>query len=474
MISPRKESSRDESPILARMRRDRATPQFASLFSSFLICAAVAIVLEIIGWRLQLPKSVTHTIIIIAVFAMLAVAVLRVTAMNRRAEKARREAYRQKLGIASEDAASAILREYERKVKSQHDAGKQGLTYEDAGVSIDTKYAALDDVKSFVRSTYRPEVLSDIGQLGHFGGLFALDKDKYDDPVFVSSADSVGTKLKVAFMMGKHDTVGFDIVAHCGNDIVVLGAEPLFFLDYIGTSKVDRQVMTQLIDGLARGCRELGCALIGGETAELPAFYQAGEYDLVGFIVGVVERQKMITGDKIRPGDCIIGLASAGLHTNGFSLARKVLFEVCRYKAEDFVQTLGTTVGDELLKPHKSYVRTILKLIGKFNSGSPTIKGIAHITGGGLLDNVPRILPENCCALIEKGSWKIPPVFPFLQEKGNVPENEMYRVFNMGIGMVVIVSPDCATPVIDELQSIGETVYSIGKVVEGNRATVIQ
>jgi len=353
---------------------------------------------------------------------------------------------------------------------------KKGLTYEDAGVSIDTKYAGLEDAKETIRSTFRPEVLGDIG---HFGGLFAFDKDKYDDPILVSSTDSVGTKLKVAFMMNKHNTVGADIVSHCGNDIVVLGAEPLFFLDYIGTSKVDRHVMVQVINGLARGCKEVGCALIGGETAELPSFYQEGEYDLAGAIVGVVDRKKIITGDRITPGDSIIGLASVGLHTNGFSLARKILFDVCGYDVEDFVQELGTTIGNELLKPHKSYVKSILNLIGKFNIKSSDgsidfrIKGIAHITGGGMLDNVPRILPENCGALIEKGSWKILPVFPLLQEKGNVAESEMYRVFNMGIGMVVVGSADCTHIIMDELKASGETVYNIGKIVEGNKTVIM-
>ncbi|MBM3212976.1 phosphoribosylformylglycinamidine cyclo-ligase, partial [Candidatus Poribacteria bacterium] len=242
---------------------------------------------------------------------------------------------------------------------------EKNLTYEDAGVSIDTKAEALENIKEIVRSTYRPEVLSD---MGNFGGLFALDKTKYQEPVLVSSNDSVGTKLKVAFMTGKHNTVGYDIVAHCANDILVQGAESLFFLDYIGTSKVEPQVMRQLMEGLAAGCKAVGCALIGGETAELPSFYQIGEYDLAGTIVGVVERKKILTGETIKPDDCIIGIASSGLHTNGYSLARKVFFDVCGDKTDDFIQELGTTVSDELLKVHKSYAKPVLELLKKYNT----------------------------------------------------------------------------------------------------------
>jgi phosphoribosylformylglycinamidine cyclo-ligase len=441
------------------------------LASAILLCAVVSVILEfVLGRRTNLPNSVVYSTIIVVDLAILIVAAFRVSAMNKRAEEARREIYRQKF----EGDLEAIRAWSERRSSSAtmtKEAAKQpGLTYEDAGVSIDTMDAALDDVKELVKSTYRPEVLSGMGQ---FGGLFALDKSKYDDPVLVSSNDSVGTKLKVAFMTGRHNTVGFDIVAHCANDIVVLGAEPLFFLDYIGISKLDRQVMVQVVEGLAAGCREVGCALIGGETAELPSFYQTGEYDLVGSIVGVVDRQKIITGDEIKPGDHIIGMASLGLHTNGFSLARKILFEVCGYNPNDFVQELGTRVGDELLKPHKSYVKSILGVISKFNDLDFKVKGLAHITGGGMLDNIPRILPGNCSAMIEKGTWDMPAVFPFLQEKGNVAEDEMYRVFNMGIGMVIVVSADHAQDVMNELEASGETVYTIGKIVEGDRTVAM-
>jgi len=340
----------------------------------------------------------------------------------------------------------------------------KGLTYEDSGVSIDTMDAGLMDVADIVKSTYRKEVLSHQGQ---FGGLFALNKEKYDEPVLVSSTDSVGTKLKVAFMLNKHDTVGADLVAHCGNDIVVLGAEPLFFLDYLGTSKLERSVMAQLIEGVARGCKDNGCALIGGETAELPSFYHPGEYDLVGAIVGVVERRNIINGENIKPGDTIIGLASFGLHTNGYSLARKIIFDICAYDVRDFVKEFGMTVGEELLKPHKSYVKSILSLISKY-----TVKGIAHITGGGLIDNVPRILPENCGALIEK-NWDVLPIFELLQEKGNVDIMEMHRTFNMGIGMVIIAASEDTDPIVKELENSGEIVYRIGKIVEGNKKVIL-
>lgn len=340
------------------------------------------------------------------------------------------------------------------------------LTYEDAGVSIDTMDIGINDSKEAIRSTFRPEVLSDIGQ---FGGLFALDKSKYNEPVLVSSTDSVGTKLKVAFMTNRHNSVGKDIVAHCSNDILVLGAEPLFFLDYLGTSKLNPTVMKQLLEGIANGCKEAGCALIGGETAELPSFYQEGEYDLVGAIVGVVEKAKIITGEKIKQGDDIIGLASVGLHTNGYSLARKIIFEVCGYKPDDYIPELDATIADALLMPHKSYVRSILNAISKFNSSDFVIKGLAHITGGGLRDNVPRILPENCCASIKKDSWDMLPIFPFMQEKGNVDESEMYRIFNMGIGMVAVVSTEYTDQIIDELKSSGEKVYKIGKIIEGEK-----
>ena len=334
---------------------------------------------------------------------------------------------------------------------------KKGLTYADAGVSLEANEAVTQRLKTLARSTYRPEVLGDIGS---FGGLFALGN--YTAPVLVSSTDSVGSKLKVAFMMNQHDTVGFDIVAHCGNDILVQGAEPLFFLDYIGISKSEPEVIEQIASGVATGCREIGCALIGGETAELPDFYAAGEYDLVGTIVGVVEKSQLITGDEIQPGDVLIGLPSLGLHTNGFSLVRRILFDHCGYTVDAYIPELGLTIGEELLKNHRSYVKPILNLRKTCH-----IKGMAHITGGGLADNLRRILPSNCGAEIRKESWVVPPIFPVLQERGRVEAEEMFRVFNMGIGLVLVIGSDEAAYAIDTLSGKGFPSHRIGEITDG-------
>ena len=342
-------------------------------------------------------------------------------------------------------------------------ADKKPLTYADAGVSFEAEAEAINRLKSLVQTTYRPEVLSDVGS---FGGLFALKT--YDEPVLVSSTDSVGTKLKIAFKTSRHNTVGFDIVAHCGNDIVVQGAEPLFFLDYIGINKVVPAVIEQVIEGLASGCREIGCALIGGEIAELPDFYAVGEYDLVGTIVGVVEREDVITGERIAPGDMLIGLASAGLHTNGFSLVRRILFERCNYRVDTYLPELSETVGDALLASHKSYVQSVLTLREICDS-----KGLAHITGGGLPANVLRILPEGCVAHIRKGTWDIPSIFPFLQANGDVEDEEMYKVFNMGVGMVVVLSPNDMDAALSSLSASGESTYFIGEVVAGEKGVQI-
>ena len=336
---------------------------------------------------------------------------------------------------------------------------KKQLTYANAGVSFEAESEAISRLKPLVQTTYRSEVLSDVGG---FGGLFALKS--YQEPVLVSSTDSVGTKLKVAFKAGRHDTVGFDIVAHCGNDIVVQGAEPLFFLDYIGISKVEPAVIEGIVAGLAAGCRETGCALIGGEIAELSDMYTLGEYDLVGTIVGAVERADVITGEKILPGDQLIGLGSTGLHTNGFSLVRRIVFEKCGYDVDTYLSELSATVGDALLATHKSYVKSILELRKVCE-----IKGIAHITGGGLPANVLRILPDGCVADIQKGTWEIPPIFPFLQERGDVEEVEMYRVFNMGIGMVIVLAPDAVDDALKSLNTSGESIYRIGEVVAGEK-----
>lgn len=338
-------------------------------------------------------------------------------------------------------------------------ADKKQLTYADAGVSFDAESEAISRLKNLVKTTYRPEVLSDVGS---FGGLFALQT--YREPVLVSSTDSVGTKLKVAFKVGRHDTVGFDIVAHCGNDIVVQGAEPLFFLDYIGIHTVKPAVIEDIVSGLSAGCREIGCALIGGEIAEMPDLYAPGEYDLVGTIVGAVERESVITGSGIMPGDHLIGLGAVGLHTNGFSLARRILFDRCGYAVDAYLSELSTTVGEALLTTHKSYVQSILEL-----RKVCAIKGIAHITGGGLPANVLRILPDGCVADIRKGTWEIPPIFPFLQASGNVEDVEMYRVFNMGIGMVIVLAPDTVDAALVSLNASGESTFHIGEVVAGDK-----
>ncbi len=339
----------------------------------------------------------------------------------------------------------------------------QGLTYASTGVSLAAKEDTTNRLKDILQSTYRSEVLSEVG---HFGGLFALAR--YEEPVLVSSTDGVGTKLKIAFMTGRHDTVGFDIVSHCGNDIVVQGAEPLFFLDYIGTNKLYPEVVEQIAMGLAEGCQQTGCALIGGETAELPEFYAEDEYDLVGTIVGVVEKSHVITGNQIQPGDQLIGLRSLGLHTNGFSLARRILFDTCKYSINDKIPGLGLTVAEELLKNHKSYVKPILDL-----RRHCTIKGLAHITGGGLPGNLIRILTANCRAEIRKDSWDIPQIFTFLQEAGNVASDEMYRVFNMGIGLVLVVSTEQIERAIEMLTASGEVCYRLGEIVGGEKGVRI-
>ncbi|HID56325.1 TPA: phosphoribosylformylglycinamidine cyclo-ligase [Candidatus Poribacteria bacterium] len=338
-----------------------------------------------------------------------------------------------------------------------------GLTYEDVGVSFKAKETSMRRIGNLLKTTYDDSVLS---ELGHFGGLYRLAG--YNDPVLVSSTDSVGTKLKVAFMMNRHDTIGYDIVAHCGNDIVVQGAKPLFFLDYIGCNKILPDVTESVVSGLVRGCKEVGCALIGGETAELPEFYGEGEYDLVGFIVGVVERDEIITGSDIKPGDRIIGLPSLGLHTNGFTLARKALLEVAGYRLQDYIPELGCTLGEELLKPHKSYVRTILTLMKEVR-----IKGIAHITGGGIPDNLIRILPQGCQATIRRGSWMEPPVFDLIRKAGGISDEEMFHVFNMGIGMCVVVDEREIDRSMETLRSLGENPVVIGEIESGERSVQI-
>src|SRR5438045_2808045 len=318
--------------------------------------------------------------------------------------------------------------------------------YARAGVDIDLGNKVKATLPQLLASTHRREVL---GKVGGFGGLFALDVKRYREPVLVSSVDGVGTKLKIAFTMDRHNTIGQDLVNHCVNDIAVLGAEPLFFLDYLGTGKLEPRVFSEIIRGFAKACAENHCALIGGETAQMPGFYQSGEYDVSGTIVGVVEKNRMLNGKTIRPGDVVIGLGSSGLHTNGYSLARQILFEKLRFKISSRLPELSGSVGDELLKVHVSYGPLVQKLVKRFNTGArPAIKGLAHITGGGFVDNIPRVLPRNCDVIIRKGSWEVLPIFQIIAEKGGVPEDELYQVFNMGIGMTLIVPSDSAEPIL--------------------------
>ncbi len=338
--------------------------------------------------------------------------------------------------------------------------------YAKAGVDIDLGNKVKATLPELLASTHRAEVL---GKVGGFGGLFALNTKKYKQPVLVSSVDGVGTKLKIAFTMGKHDTVGQDLVNHCVNDIAVLGAEPLFFLDYIGTGKLEPRVFQQLIRGFAKACAENNCALIGGETAQMPGFYQAGEYDVSGTIVGVVEKSRMLDGSTIRPGDVVLGIESSGLHTNGYSLARKILFDDLKLDPKARLPELKNTLGAELLKVHVSYGPLVQALLKQFNrpGARPVIKGLAHITGGGFVDNIPRVLPANCDAVVKKGSWPVLPIFQLLASRGQVPEAELYQVFNMGIGMTVFVPADRAAVVLKAITAKGLRAWQIGAVVKG-------
>jgi phosphoribosylformylglycinamidine cyclo-ligase len=339
------------------------------------------------------------------------------------------------------------------------------ISYRDAGVNIDAANEAVERIKRLAASTFTPQVLTEIGS---FGGMFRADFGRLAEPVLVSSADGVGTKLRVAFLTGIHNTVGYDLVCHCVNDILVQGARPLFFLDYVAAGKLDPDVIAAVIEGLARGCREAGCALLGGETAEMPGFYADGDYDIAGFIVGVVDRARIIDGKTIQPGDVLLALPSVGLHTNGYSLARKLMFEVAGYQPDTYIEELGSTAAEELLKPHRSYLGA---LDGLLDSG--IIKGLAHITGGGLLENIPRILPEGTAVEIQAGTWPVLPVYRLLQRLGNVPEREMYRTFNMGVGMVIVVSEADADRARAHFDGLGEAHYTIGRVVAGDRNVTI-
>ena len=337
---------------------------------------------------------------------------------------------------------------------------REKSTYKASGVDIDQASSFVERIKPLIKATSRREMMSSIGG---FGGLFHLDTSKIKDPVLVSSTDGVGTKLKIAQLMGKHDTVGIDLVAMSVNDIIVQGADPLFFLDYIATGKLCVETGVRIVEGITRGCQEAGCGLIGGETAEMPGFYPDGEYDLAGFCVGVVEADKLIDGSDIRVSDRIIGIASSGLHSNGFSLARRVLLEQGKLPLEKKAEGLDEILGIELLKPTRIYVKPILNLIKNFN-----IRGIVHITGGGFIDNIPRIVPDPCRAVIRRGSWAVPPIFDLIKTVGNVDENEMLRVFNMGIGMMIIVAEKDEHEIVDRLEKLGEKAYTLGTIEKRN------
>ena len=333
---------------------------------------------------------------------------------------------------------------------------EQRVTYKDAGVDFAAGNSFVNMIKPLVKSTFRPEVMAEIGG---FGGLFSLNASKYKNPVLVSGTDGVGTKLKIAFMADCHDTVGIDLVAMCVNDIIVQGAEPLFFLDYLATGHLLPEKAALVVKGIAEGCRQAGCALIGGETAEMPGFYADGEYDVAGFTVGVVDRENIIDGSTIGVGNRLIGIASSGLHSNGYSLARKLIFECLGLSIDSPFPGTGRSVAEELLTPTRIYVRSILNLLKDYK-----ISGIAHITGGGLLENVPRILPRGCQAIINLDSWVRPSLFDVLRDAGNVARDEMYTTFNMGIGMVLVVAETEAEDIIDRLHGMDEQAWIIGKI----------
>jgi phosphoribosylformylglycinamidine cyclo-ligase len=335
------------------------------------------------------------------------------------------------------------------------------MDYKQAGVDIEAGNEVVRRIRSMARGTFTPGVLSDIGS---FGGLFRLDSAGISDPVLVASADGVGTKLRLAFLTGIHRTIGIDLVNHCVNDILVQGAQPLFFLDYLATGRLDPDVAVQVVEGLSMACRANRCALLGGETAEMPGFYADGEYDVAGFIVGAVARDRLIDGRAIKSGDALIGVPSSGLHTNGYSLARRIVFDTAGLRVDSHVAELGTTVGAALLEPHRSYLPLIRPILP-----SGLIKGMAHITGGGMTDNLPRILPQGTAARIDRSAWRVPAVFQWLQRTGNVPDDDMLRTFNMGIGLVIACGTDSAETLLEELAKAGEPhATRIGRIVAGS------
>jgi phosphoribosylformylglycinamidine cyclo-ligase len=342
-----------------------------------------------------------------------------------------------------------------------HDPSKTAVTYADAGVDIDRANRTKKRIKYLAHKTFTRSVLSEIGG---FGGLFAVDKAKWVDPILVSSVDGVGTKLKIAFEMDVHHTIGADLVNHCVNDIAVQGATPLFFMDYLASGRIEPEITEKVIEGLAEACKHNGCALIGGETAEMPGFYPDGEYDLAGFIVGAVERERIITGKTVEVGDVILGLASNGLHTNGYALARKLLFEIGKYTLDSYVNELKGKVGNELLRTHKSYWPAIKRLVD-----GECVSAMAHITGGGITENLPRVLPRGVAAVIEMGSWQVPPIFEHLQQLGNVPQDEMLRTFNMGLGMLLVIPSKKFKKAQTVLERAGERAFTVGRIVKGDR-----
>jgi phosphoribosylformylglycinamidine cyclo-ligase len=335
------------------------------------------------------------------------------------------------------------------------------ISYKEAGVDIDKGNAFVQAIKPMVESTFRPEVLT---KIGGFAGCVSLNLERYKKLILVSSTDGVGTKLKIAFLMDRHDTVGIDLVAMCVNDLVVVGAKPLFFLDYLATSKLDVERSKQVLNGIVKGCIEAECSLIGGETAEMPGFYKKGEYDLAGFAVGIVEDAQLIDGSKVAVGDKLIGLASQGLHSNGYSLVRKVLLDHHKMDLRKRVEEIKEDLGEELLRPTRIYVKVILNLMRDFNIG-----GIAHITGGGIIDNLPRIIPKGYKAVVHRGTWEIPPIFSLLKEKGDISEDEMLRTFNNGIGMILIVRTKETEEILGRLHSLGQKAFLIGEIEKAER-----
>ena len=340
------------------------------------------------------------------------------------------------------------------------------ISYKDSGVDVTRGYKAVELMKKHVKSTYNDNV---IGDLGSFGGFFSIANEKMEEPVLVAGTDGVGTKLKYAFVLEKHDTIGIDAVAMCVNDIVCQGAKPLFFLDYYACGRLYPEAEAEVVKGIAEGCKQAGCALIGGETAEMPGFYPDGEYDLAGFAVGIVDKKKVINGKDIKAGDVLVGIKSSGVHSNGYSLVRKLFGDENKAELEKYDERLGATVAEVLLKPTKIYVKSILSLLEKVE-----VKGIAHITGGGFIENIPRILPEGVSAEIVKNSYEVPAVFKVMQERAEITDEQIYNTFNMGIGMIVCVSPENVDATLASLKESGEEVCVVGKVVEGDRKVILK